>query len=211
MMMAFLVGCADKSGENSGTNDSVINNSSTTENTSDATETESVSEDNGSEQDGFPNMKAAVVYFSGTGNTKAVAEVMAEKTEADIYEIIPSEEYTDVDLNYNDNNCRANKEQNDDTSRPEIRNDLSATCDYDAIYLGYPIWWGTVPRIIQTYIEQYDLSDVTIYTFCTSGSSGIERSIQDLQEWYPDINIVSGKRFDGADESDIQAWLDSLN
>lgn len=131
--MVFLVGCAGTSGENSGINDSVINNSSTTENTSDATEVESVSEDNGSEQDESQNIKAAVVYFSGTGNTKAVAEVMAEKTEADIYEIVPSKEYTDADLNYNDNSCRANKEQNDDTSRPEIRNDLSATCDYDAI------------------------------------------------------------------------------
>lgn len=68
-----------------------------------------------------------------------------------------------------------------------------------------------MPRIIQTYIEQYDLSDATVYTFCTSGSSGIERSILDLQGWYPDVNIVGGKRFAGADEADIQAWLDSLN
>lgn len=170
MMLVFLVGCAGKSGENSGTDDPVVNNSSTKQNTtkeqaesvhtSDTTEMESVSEDNGSEQNGPQNNKTAVVYFSCTGNTKAVAEVIAEKTEADIYEIVPAKEYSDDDLNYNDDNCRANKEQNDDTSRPEIDADLSATCDYDVIYLGHPIWWETVPRIIQTYIEQYDLSNV---------------------------------------------------
>lgn len=220
-MTVLLVGCASKSDENSGRGNTIVNNSNTTENStedqtktvysSDATEIGSVSKDNGSENDEPKIKKTAVVFFSGTGNTKAVAEVIATKAEADIYEIVPSEEYSDADLNYNDNNCRANKEQNDDTSRPEISNDLNATCDYDVIYLGYPIWWGTVPRIIQTYIEQYNLSDVTVYTFCTSGSSGIERSIHDLQEWYSDVNIVSGKRFDGADKSDIQAWLDSLN
>lgn len=191
MMMVLLAGCASKSDENSGRENPVVNNSSTMEKS-----TEGLAE--------------AVVFFSATGNTKAVAEVIATKTEADIYEIVPSEEYSDADLNYNDNNCRANKEQNDDTSRPKISNDLSVTSDYDVIYLGYPIWWGTVPRIIQTYIEQYDLSDVTVYTFCTSGSSGIERSMQDLKGWYSDVNIVSGKRLDDADKSDIQAWLDSL-
>ena len=189
--MVLLAGCASKSDENSGRENPVVNNSSTMEKS-----TEGLAE--------------AVVFFSATGNTKAVAEVIATTTEAEIYEIVPSEEYSDADLNFYDNNCRAIMEQYDDTSRPKISNDLSVTSDYDVIYLGYPIWWGTVPRIIQTYIEQYDLSDVTVYTFCTSGSSGIERSMQDLKGWYSDVNIVSGKRLDDADKSDIQAWLDSL-
>lgn len=107
--MSLLVGGASKSGKNAGT-----------------------------EPNEPQNKKIAVVYFSGTGKTKMVAEVIAEKTEADIYDIVPSEEYSDDDLNYNDDNSRANKEQNDDTSRPEIGNDLSATCDYDVIYLGHP-------------------------------------------------------------------------
>ena len=91
--------------------------------------------------------------------------------------------------NYNDDNCRANQEMNDDTARPAISNDLSAVSEYDVIYLGYPIWWGTAPRIIQTFIK----------------------SISDLQQLYPDINIADGKRLNNATESDIREWIQSLN
>lgn len=150
--------------------------------------------------------KIAVVYFSGTGNTKAIAEMIADEAGADLYEIIPAQAYTDKDLNYNNDNCRANKEQNDDTSRPEISNDLQDTTEYDVIYLGHPIWWGTVPRIIQTYLETYDLSDATIYTFCTSGGSSIDRSISDLKEWYPALNIAYGKRLNDATREDIEEY-----
>ena len=153
--------------------------------------------------------KAAVVYFSGTGNTKAVAEVIAAETGADIYEIVPAEEYTADDLNYNDDNCRANAEMNDESARPAIQNDLSAVSDYDTIYLGYPIWWGTCPRIIQTFLENYDVSAAQIYTFCTSGGSGISKSISDLQTIYPNLNIVDGKRLNGATEADIKEWTES--
>ncbi|MGN0403270.1 MAG: flavodoxin [Acetatifactor sp.] len=155
--------------------------------------------------------KAAVVYFSGTGNTREVAELLAEEADADIFEIIPENMYTSDDLNYHDDNCRANREMNDDSARPAISNDLNAVSEYDDIYLGYPIWWGTAPRIIQTFIESYDLSGATVYTFCTSGGSGIEKSISDLQQLYPDINIAGGKRFNNATESDIKEWIESLN
>lgn len=87
----------------------------------------------------------AVVYFSATGNTRAIAEMISKEMNADLFEIVPAQSYSDEDLDYNDNSCRANIEQNDDMSRPEIKNDLSATEEYDVIYLGYPIWWGTVP------------------------------------------------------------------
>lgn len=82
--------------------------------------------------------KIAVVCFSGTGNTMAVAETIAEVTDGDLYEIIPAEKYTEEDLNYTDDNCRANKEQNDPDVRPAIKNDLSAVEEYDIIYLGHP-------------------------------------------------------------------------
>ncbi|MGM9959567.1 MAG: flavodoxin, partial [Erysipelotrichaceae bacterium] len=129
---------------------------------------------------------------------------IAEETGADIFEIIPTQAYIEEDLNYNDDNCRANKEQNDDTARPEISNGLSVTTEYDIVYLGHPIWWGTVPRIIQTYLEKYDLSGATIYTFCTSGGSSIDKSLADLRGWYPELNIVDGKRLNDATESDIK-------
>ena len=155
-------------------------------------------------QNEVDTVKVAVVYFSGTGNTKVIAEMIAEETDADIFEIVPAQAYTDADLNYNDDSCRANKEQNDNTARPEISNDLSATTEYDVIYLGHPIWWGTVPRIMQTYLETYDLSGATIYTFCTSGGSSIDRSLSDLRGWYPALNIVDGKRLNDASNSDIK-------
>ena len=156
-------------------------------------------------------IKAAVVYFSATGNTKAVAELIANETKADIYEIVPTQEYTDEDLNYNDDNCRANLEMNDESARPAIKNDLSVITEYDVIYLGYPIWWGTCPRIIQTFLESYDISGAKIYTFCTSGSSGIEKSISNLQKLYPDVNIVEGKRLNNATEADVKEWLKSID
>lgn len=131
--------------------------------------------------------------------------------EADIFEIIPENMYTADDLNYNDDKCRANQEMNDDSARPAISNDLSVVSGYDVIYLGYPIWWGTAPRIIQTFIENYDISGATVYMFCTSGGSGIESSISDLQMLYPDINIVDGKRLNDATETDIREWIESLN
>lgn len=156
------------------------------------------------------NIKTAVVYFSATGTTEEVAQLVAKMTDADIFEIIPETSYTREDLNYNNDNCRANREMNDNSARPAISEDMSAVSNYDVVYLGYPIWWGTVPRIIQTFLESCDLSKATVYTFCTSGSSSIEQSISDLQELYSDINIVSGKRFNGATESDVKYWLDSL-
>lgn len=154
--------------------------------------------------------KTAVVFFSATGTTSEAASLIADETSADLFEIVPQEAYTSEDLNYNNDNCRANQEMGDTSARPAIKNDLSEAAEYDIIYLGYPIWHGTAPRIIQTFLESYDLSNATVYTFCTSGGSGIEQSIQDLQSSYPDIDIVSGKRLNGATEADIREWLDGL-
>ncbi len=99
----------------------------------------------------------------------------------------------------------------DSSARPAIGNDLSEVEKYDTIYLGYPIWWGTAPRIIDTFLNSYDLSGKTIYTFCTSGSSSIDQSISDLKSAYSGLDIRGGTRFDnGTDQSEIAAWLDSV-
>lgn len=137
--------------------------------------------------------------------------MIAKVTGADIFEIVPEEQYTSEDLNYNDDNCRANKEMNDDTARPVIADDLSMVSEYDVIYLGYPIWWGTAPRIVQTFLESYDISQATVHTFCTSGGSGIEKSVEDLQDLYPDVNIADGKRFGAVSEEAVKDWIESIN
>lgn len=204
IMMCGLVAC----GSSSNTDSAKKEDAASTQQESGA---ESKNNDAKSESSNTGTSKIAVVYFSGTGNTKAVAEQIAEELSADIYEIEPKEPYTDDDLDYNNDSCRANQEMKDDSARPEIANDLSDVLQYDTIYIGHPIWWGTAPRIIQTFLDSYDLSGKTIYTFCTSGGSGIEQSVSDLRKAYPNLNIKGGYRFQrGASESDIQDGLKKL-
>ena len=117
------------------------------------------------------NNNSVVLYFSATGNTKSIAKRIAKESNSDIIEIIPKEKYKSEDLDYN-TDCRANREQNDSNARPEIENTIDIT-NYDTIYLGYPIWWGTNPKIILTLLDTYDLTGKTIIPFCTSGSSDI--------------------------------------
>lgn len=115
-------------------------------------------------------------------------------------------------MNYNDDNCRANLEMNDDSARPAISGDMTALTEYDTVFIGYPIWWGTAPRIIDTFFESYDMSGKTVYTFCTSGGNGIGQSIDDLTSLCPDVTISDGRRFNaGATEDDVHQWMDGLD
>ena len=147
------------------------------------------------------NSKSVVLYFSATGTTKKIAERIAKESNSDIIEIIPKEEYKEEDLDYN-NDCRANREQNDSKARPEIKNKIDIT-KYDIIYLGYPIWWGTNPKIILTLLDTYDFTNKTIIPFCTSGSTGISGSVNDLRSYNNKLNIKDGKRFSSNDSDEI--------
>lgn len=214
ILIAYLVACgsSDKDLTEIDQQDIISDEGAVTVKTQETVaENQQTEMDVNSQQENDGKAVAAVVYFSGTGNTREAANLLAKEADADIFEIIPENMYTADDLNYNDDNCRANQEMNDESARPAISNDLSAVSEYDVIYLGYPIWWGTAPRIIQTFIESYDISGATVYTFCTSGGSRIENSISDLQQLYPDVNIVDGKRLNDATESDIKEWIESLN
>ena len=151
------------------------------------------------------------MFFSVTGTTRNVAQKIAGTLGTDTMEIIPKEEYTSDDIDYSNDDCRANKEMKDESSRPEIKNDLSKVENSDTIYIGYPIWWGTAPRIIQTFFESYDLKGKTVYLFCTSSGSGIEQSVSDLQKLYPDVNIAAGKRFDGnVTDEEVNNWTNGV-
>lgn len=151
--------------------------------------------------------KALVVYFSCTGNTKAVVQKISKLTGADLYEIISTDPYTDEDLNYNNDNCRANKEMNDPDARPAIGSNTIDISNYDIVFIGYPIWWGTMPRIINTFLDTYDLSDKTVMPFCTSGGSGISKSVSDMKAQEPDADIRDGLRANGSSDSGINEWL----
>lgn len=146
-----------------------------------------------------------------TGTTEPLAEYAAEILEADIYEIIPEVPYTETDLAYYTNG-RADQEQNDPSARPAIAGKVENMEEYDTIILGYPIWHGQAPRIISTFLESYDFSEKTIIPFCTSHSSGIGSSADNLHELCPDsVNWMEGKRFEaGTMKETMENWLENV-
>ena len=156
--------------------------------------------------------KVLVAYFSATGTTKGVAEHIANGLNADIYEIVPEDPYTDADLNYNDNNSRTTIEMNDPNARPAISGSVENMEQYDIIFVGYPIWWGEAPRIVSTFMESYDFSGKTIVPFCTSGGSGIGSSASNLERLTSGATCLDGRRLNGSDSQDtVMEWVNSLD
>lgn len=157
------------------------------------------SENNGS--------RAVVIYFSATGNTETLAGKIAAAAGADRFEILPETAYTSEDLNYNNDNSRANREINGD-ERPAIQSLNVDFSQYDTVILGYPIWWGQCPPVVRTFLANTDLSGKTIMPFCTSGSSGISGSLGKIRELAPNSTVTDGFRGTGATtESQITNWL----
>ena len=151
-----------------------------------------------------------VVYFSATGTTKPLAEYAADILNADIYEIVPDDPYTEEDLAYYTNG-RADREQNDSSARPAISGSVKNMEQYDTILLGYPIWHGQAPRIISTFLESYDFSGKKTFPFCTSHSSGIGSSDTNLHSLAENANWLNGRRFaGGTTKEEIAAWLDEM-
>lgn len=155
--------------------------------------------------------RALVVYFSATGNTRAVAQTIAALQGADLYEILPEEPYTQADLNYNDKTTRATAEQNDPDARPAISGRPEGLDGYDLIYLGYPIWWGDMPKILYTFLDTYDLSGKTIAPFCTSGGSGLSGTPGTIAELEPGAQLLEGLQVSdsaaGSAEDAVKEWL----
>ena len=122
-----------------------------------------------------------------------------------------SEPYSSDDLNYNNDDCRANREQQDADMRPEIENAVENMESYDIIFIGYPIWFGEEPRIIDTFMESYDFSGKTIVPFCTSGGSGIDSSAANLEQLTSGAQWLEGRRLNGSDSQEkIMEWVNSL-
>ena len=124
--------------------------------------------------------KSIVCYFSCTGNTKALAQTTAKALDADIFEIVPEDPYTDADLDWHDSKSRTSKEANDAKSRPSIKTKVDLS-KYDTVVLAFPIYWGTAPKIMWTFVEQNDLSGKNVVAICTSGGSGISGAEKDLK------------------------------
>lgn len=149
-----------------------------------------------------------VVYFSCSGETKKVAEELKSILNCDIFEIVPETLYTDRDLDWNDKNSRSTIEMGDESCRPRIRNRIDNIDKYDTIYLGFPIWWYTAPRIINTFLDSYDFSNKKVVLYCTSGGSSIDKTYNDLKNSYPDIDFIKDSRL--YSNSDIDSFVNSV-
>ncbi|MCD8132719.1 MAG: flavodoxin [Clostridiales bacterium] len=216
-MMVLLAACGSDSAESS--SDSEISDVSESglqsETESKTKETDTSEEDGEGATDSGSTSSAdsniLVAYFSCTGTTEQIARWIIGETGADGYEIVAEDPYTEEDLAYYTGG-RADQEQADDFARPAIVGSVENIEQYDVIFLGYPIWHGQAPRIISTFLESCDFSDVTIIPFCTSHSSGIGSSAENLRSLCADtVTWMDGKRFSGdSSENDVIEWIDSL-
>ena len=157
-----------------------------------------------------------VAYFSASEvrATERVAKNLAEATDADLFEIVPSMAYTTEDLDWKDEQSRSTIEMKDSTSRPEVISKVENMDQYTTIYVGFPIWWYTAPRIINTFLEQYDLTGKSIIPFATSGGSDMGKSGEDLKKASaPNANwILPGKVLNGNPPVDsLKVWIETLN
>ena len=155
--------------------------------------------------------KALVAVFSASGVTKRVGEEIARIAGADFYEIVPKEIYTSADLDWMNKKSRSSVEMNDSSARPEIAGDALNMASYDNVIVGFPIWWGVAPRIIDTFLESYDFSGKKVIPFCTSGGSGVGRSDTALhKDVSDDVKWAKGKQINRPNEAEIRHWLDEV-
>ena len=172
---------------------------------------ESAQETGTSDTSGAGNV--LVVYYSATGNTENVANIIAETTGGDLFELEPVEPYTDEDLNYSDENSRVSREHEDESLRDvELASTTVDNWDsYDTVFIGYPIWWGIAAWPVDSFVENNDFTGKTVIPFATSASSGLGESGQLLAEMAGTGDWQEGMRFSSRpDEADVQEWVNGL-
>ena len=150
--------------------------------------------------------KTLVAYFSASGVTERAAKEIAGGVDADLYEILPAQPYTDADLDWTDKKSRSTAEMNDPACRPEIAGTVENMEQYDTVFVGFPIWWYVEPRIVDTFLESYDFCGKTVVPFATPGGSGIGRVEKSLRERCPMANWTQGKLVN----SGAGAWAKSV-
>ena len=154
--------------------------------------------------------KTLVVYFSASGTTRKIAEMIAEVGDFSLYEITPKELYTSDDLNWMNKKSRSSVEMSNKKIRPEITDTDAHIKEYDTIILGFPIWWYVAPTIMNTFLEKYDFSGKKIVLFATSGGSGFGNTVKELKPSAPGAEIVEGKLLNRANKQEIEKWVKSL-
>ena len=177
-------------------------------------ESETPSSSEPSEESAEPAGEAGetlIAYFSWSGNTEQMAQMIQAETGGDLFEITPATPYTD---DYNELLDIAQQEQ-DENARPELASQVENWDSYDTVFVGYPNWWSDAPMLIYSFLEAYNWEGKTLVPFCTSGGSGFGRSLDQLPDSAPGAAIaeglhVSGSSVDGASE-EIASWIDSLS
>ena len=151
--------------------------------------------------------KKAVAYFSAGGVTAGVAKTLSRISGADLYEIRPA--VPKADLNWQDKHSRSSIETNDAFCRPALADTGADFSSYEVIFLGFPVWWYSIPAIIRSFVEAYDFSGKVIVPFATSGSSGMGRSSRDIQRLCPGAKVQPGKLLNGSHEdAELKVWMD---
>ena len=151
--------------------------------------------------------KVLVAYFSASGVTKKLANTLAEATGGDLFEIVPEELYTKADLNWMNPKSRSSVEMKDRSCRPAIASKVEDMASYDAVFIGFPVWWYREPSIIDTFAESYDFSGKTIIPFATSGSSGIGSSGENIAALAKGAKVTAGERFKASSTvEDLKEW-----
>ena len=149
-------------------------------------------------------MKALVAYFSASGVTAKVARAVAEAAGADLFEIKPEKPYTDADLNWRNPLARCNREKLGGKDVP-VAGKVENMAEYDTLYVGFPIWYGCAPNVVNTFLRGYDLAGKKIHAFATSGGSGVGRTAEKLRPHAPGAEVVEAKLL--ASPADAKAWV----
>ena len=157
--------------------------------------------------------KILVAYFSASGETERLARTIASATGGDLFEIVPETPYTAADLDWNDKRSRSSVEMNDPASRPAVASRVADMDAYDAVFVGFPIWWYVAPTIVNTFLESYDFAGKTVIPFATSGGSGLgdtasvlKRCCSPATRWLPGRRLSSG-----ASEAEVRRWIEGMN
>lgn len=155
--------------------------------------------------------KSLVAYFSVTGTTQRVAQNLAEAIDADLYEIKPEVPYTAADLTWTNKQSRSSVEMADMSSRPAIQGPLP-DMKYNVLYVGFPIWWYRAPSIINTFLESFNLTDVVVIPFATSGGSAMGKTNEALWPSCVGAVLKEGRVFSRrASKDELKQWSQSFN
>ena len=157
--------------------------------------------------------RVLVAYFSVSGVTARVARELAAVEGGDLFEIRPESPYTAADLDWTDKKSRSTLEMSDPDCRPAIVGGVEDMARYDAVFVGFPIWWGREPSVVDTFLAAYDFSGKRVVPFCTSGGSDIGKTAERIQSIVGDrVSVDAGRRLGGAvSEADLKIWTGGLS